>query len=284
MPPKVQPLNLMIPHLKTGQKVRDWRVLYAASTSLLEDAQKIGYLPIAVDRSPADQKWASEATKKETLKDALDELELRLDGRKTLFQATSDFFDLKPGSKISPANMSEFFFEALEAGKAAAVTNDMIAMKFLKHMPGATKLYSENEKKIKREMTEAHLMALFDDVKEKVTKRAKKPAEVTEVFLTEESEPMPKWAAELKAQVSALESSFHSFSSTDSGAEDQHRAYLVSKEKFKKSSEPLKPCTICGKSNHSERKCFKRVCAKCSGKGHDADKCATRGSRSRKSR
>lgn len=278
--PKAQPFNMEIPHLKLGQKVRDWRVLYTASTSLLEDAQKIGYLPIAVDRSPADQKWASEAVKQETLKEALDELELRLDGRKTRLQALGDFCELRPGSKVTTENMSEFFFEALEAGKAAELTYDVIGIKFLKHVPGGAKLFSDNEDKLKKEMTEGHLIALFDVVKKKLAKRASKPEEASDVFLVEESEPMPKWAKELRDQVSALESTFHSRSSTstDSGSE-QNTAYHISRDRYaKKSREPAKACSICGKSNHPERKCFKRVCTKCSGKGHDADKCATRGS------
>ena len=46
-----QSFNLAIPHLKPEQKVRDWRTLYTAATSLLTAPQQIGHLPIAVDRS-----------------------------------------------------------------------------------------------------------------------------------------------------------------------------------------------------------------------------------------
>lgn len=274
-----QSFQLTIPHLKPDQKVRDWRPLYTAATSLLTKAQQIGHLPIAVDRSLADQKWASEAAKKETLKEALDELQLRLDGKKTRIQAMSEFFKLQAVGSLSPANMSDFFFKVLEAGKAAALSNDVIAIKFLEHMPGGTKMFTDKEAEIKSDMTENNLIALFDYVKEKISKRAKKPAvEIeTSAFMAAEEEPVPKWARELTAKVTALESTIgQPFSSTDSSAEEQNRAFLARKEgkKFKK---PHTPCGICGKDNHVERKCFKRVCSKCSGKGHDAEKCATRG-------
>ncbi len=49
--------NLTIPHLKPEQKVKDWRMMYISATALLEEKQKIAFLPVAVDRSPADQKW-----------------------------------------------------------------------------------------------------------------------------------------------------------------------------------------------------------------------------------
>ena len=81
-----QAYNLTIPHLK------DWRVLYTSAEVLFGEKQAIQFLPIAVDRSPADQKWASEAAKQETLKAALYELETRLDGKKTRFVAITEFF------------------------------------------------------------------------------------------------------------------------------------------------------------------------------------------------
>lgn len=276
----MQSFNLAIPNLKPEQKVRDWRTLYTAATSLLTEAQQIAHLPIAVDRSLADQKWASEATKKKTLKGALDELELRLDGKKTKFQAMTDFFKLQPGSTITPANVSDFFFSALEAGKAAAITNDAIAIKFLQDIPGGSKLFAEKEEKIKADMTDDDLIKLFDYVKEKLQKKAKTAAEErpTSSFMAVESEPVPRWARDLREQVAALESAIQSFSSTDSGTEEQNRAYYAKKggKKFKRPLQ-LKPCGICGKNNHTEQKCFKRVCSNCSGTGHDAEKCATRG-------
>ena len=280
-----QSFNLAIPHLKPEQKVRDWRALYTAATSLLTEPQKIGHLPIAVDRSLADQKWASEATKKVTLKEALDELELRLDGKKTRFQAMKDFFNLKAGSNITPANVSDFFFSALEAGKAATLSNDVIAIKFLQDMPGGSKLFADKEEQIKTDMTEDDLIKLFDYVKEKLQKKAKIKTEEhpTSAFVAVENEPVPRWARDLREQVAALESAIQSFSSTDSGTEEQNRAYYAKKEgkKFKRPLQ-LKPCGICGKNNHTEQKCFKRVCSNCSGTGHDAGKCSTRGANRRR--
>ena len=145
--------NMNIPHLKKGQKVQEWRPLYAAATATYKDAEAIKFLPIVVDRSPADQKWATAATKQATLKEALDELESRLDGRKTRFVAMKDFFNLKPTATVSLETLSTFFFQALEAGKAAEISNDVIAIKFLEFVPGATKLFNDNKAHIKTDMT-----------------------------------------------------------------------------------------------------------------------------------
>ena len=117
-------LPFVIPHLKSDQLVKDWRISFTAATLLFTEEQRLCYLPIAVDISTPDQKWAIEATKMESLKDALDELQLRLDGKRNRLQAMAYFFDLKPHARTSLANMSEIFFNVWEAGKEAVVTTD----------------------------------------------------------------------------------------------------------------------------------------------------------------
>ena len=283
------PFSMEIPHLKPGQKVSDWRGLYIAATLLLEETQKIGYLPIAVDRTPADQKWAFAAAEKDKLADALDELELRLDGKKNRFQAMSDFFNLQPSCPVTSETLSELFFTVREAGIAANVTIDLIALKFIQHIPGGNKLFTDLEDKINTGMKESELTGLFDEARKRLLKRPNKQSEMVpvEVFHAKEPdpEPMPEWAKELKLQVLALEASLHARSSTDStsGSEElQNSAFYAKSKSVKGISKELKTCSICGKSNHSAKRCYKRICTKCSGKGHDADKCATRGNRSRK--
>ena len=285
------PFSMEIPHLKPGQKGSDWRGLYIAATLLLEETQKIGYLPIAVDRTPADQKWAFAAAEKDKLADALDELELRLDGKKNRFQAMGDFFNLQPSRPVTSETLSEFFFGVREAGIAANVTNDLIALKFIQHIPGGNKLFTDQEDKIDTDMKESDLIGLFDEAKKRLikVKGSNKQSEMVpvDVFHVKEPdpEPMPEWAKELKLQVLALEASLHARSSTDStsGSEElQNSAFYAKSKNSKGTSKEVKTCSICGKSNHSAKRCYKRICTKCSGKGHDADKCATRGNRSRK--
>ena len=60
-----------IPHIREGQRVKDWRVAYSAYGimeygSVLSEKQLIGYIPVVVARSLAEQKWAVIAAKKET--------------------------------------------------------------------------------------------------------------------------------------------------------------------------------------------------------------------------
>ena len=284
-----QAYNLTIPHLKSNQKVKDWRVLYTSAVALLEEKQAIQFLPIAVDRSTADQKWASEAAKKETLKAALDELQTRLDGKKTRLVAMTEFFELKPPKSITQRSLSAFFFEALEAGKAAGITFDVIAMKFLQYVPGANKLFNDNEDDIVANMTEAKLVEFFDKVQEKLARKKKCDIDidVEEVFhVTNDSvdNQMPKWAEDLRADVNALKTSLSTVSSTDSTNDEQSKAFYYKKDgkNFKKQSRA--PCSICKKNNHSPKNCYKRVCSKCSGIGHDADKCASRISNKKRNR
>lgn len=247
--------NVIIPHLKVGQRVKDWRVLYTAATSTLVEEQKIGYLPCAVDRCQADQKWAAQATHQVSLKAALDELELRLDQKKSRLEAMTEFFNLQPATSIDTRNLSEFFFEALEAGKAAAVAYDVIAVKFFQFLPGGTKLFNKKESLIIAEMTESDLIELFDVVKTVLARKCGDTVKGNEVFHISHDEDscMPKWAVDLTAQVRALKQA----------VEDQD----------------TDQCKICGKTNHCEAKCFERICSRCSGKGHDASQCATKSSK-----
>ena len=273
--------NMVLPHLKAGQTVKEWRILYTAATSTLGEEQKIGYLPCAVDRDQADQKWAALAAKQVSLKAALDELELRLDGKKTRFAAVADFFNLKPATTVDTRNLSGYFFKALEAGKAAAVTYDVIAVKFLQFIPGGAKLFNKKEKLIKAEMTESDLIQLYDAVKEALAKKCEENAERDEVFvMNHEDSPMPMWAKDLIAQVKDLKLSVSpslASGTTDVCVEEPVKAYFVKKSGRKKAwKADEEPCRICGKANHSEKTCFKRLCGKCSGKGHDADQCATK--------
>ena len=57
-------------------------------------------------------------------------------------------FRLKPrdDKMLNQHTLSTSFFEVLDVGNQAKLTNDVIAMKFLEYIPGAEKLYSDNEK------------------------------------------------------------------------------------------------------------------------------------------
>jgi hypothetical protein len=283
-----QNYSLPIPHLKKGQSVKEWRILYTSATALLKQPEQIQFLPIAVDRSPADQSWAFKATKQDTLKKALDELELRLDGKPTRFMAMKNFYDLRPAVKISLTSLSGFFFDVLEAGKAANVTFDLIALKFLQHVPGSTKLFSDNEQKIKADMTEDALIEFFDIVKSKLSRKAKgDPSFIKEeVFAVEDciqaqEETIPRWAEQLRSEVMEIKQSLKPQPrvvprSSDSCSSSTDDAFYNNASKPKsEAAGSNNSCSICGLENHRAKTCFKRICKSCDGRGHDAENCSS---------
>ena len=233
--------NLPIPHLQKGQSVKAWRILYTAATPGLSEEQQRTLLPVVVDRSTADQAWACKAAERTTLKAALDELEARLDCKPTRLVATQLFFELKPTEAVSLKNLSEFFFQVLDSGNTASVAYDLIALKFLQQIPGATKLFSENETDIEGNMTEEKVMALFDKVKrrlqEKETRRAEKKEEV---FIAEELEKVPRWAEELQGDIAGLQKALRTDRkrnvelSNSCPSEDEEAFYNSRKRKSKK--------------------------------------------------
>ena len=117
----------MIPQLLQGQKVKEWRRLFVCATShFADDKERLRYLPQGVQRTPADIQWAFEAAKCETLEEALDVLEKRLDGSKDKLTAVTDFFRLEPVQQpLSADGLSVFFFKVMDTGKTAGLTNDL---------------------------------------------------------------------------------------------------------------------------------------------------------------
>ena len=148
--------GVQIPTLHVGQKVSEWRLLFEAALSLVpKEADRVKMLPLAVNRSGADRAWAVRAAKKATLEEALDELESRLDGEPSRWTLTTDFYKLAPSQPLKPANLGDFFFAVLDTGVAAKVPYDLIAIKFLEHIPGGQKIYNDLKEKVDVAKTEA---------------------------------------------------------------------------------------------------------------------------------
>lgn len=262
-------LPFVIPHLKYNQSVKDWRISFTAATLLFTEEQRLNYLPIAVDRSTPDQKWAIESTKMESLKDALDELELRLDGKRTRLQAMTYFFDMKYHAQMSLDNISEVFFNVWEAGKDAVVTTDVIALKFLQLLePVGTKIFPEVKRKIKEDMSDEDLISLFDVARKKLANMRPVDTEDTLSAMVDQNtvDEIPTWAEELKIEVAALQERLHRCSRTKRLPEEA--VFTVKESKMS--------CSICRKTNHTEKTCFKRICSNCSGTGHDTAKCTSK--------
>ena len=78
----------MIPQLKENVTVKEWRGLFECAVAGLANDKASIYSVC----SSADTKWALEAAKKNTLKEALDELKAHIDCKKTQRVAASEFF------------------------------------------------------------------------------------------------------------------------------------------------------------------------------------------------
>lgn len=268
--------NTLIPQLKEGVTVKEWRRLFeCAVAGLANDKARIAYIPFAVQRSTADTKWALEAIKKNTLREALDELEARIDGKKTRLVAASEFFNLKPASEITmDSELSALFFDVLEKGAAAAVPHDLVMLKFIQFVPQASKLFDGCEADIKADMTETKMVAIFDKVRKKLSKNNVPEAAASHVQVKQEvfysgEEHVPKWAADLRNQVEGIK---EVLGMQETSSSDDQAYYSNNKAKI---TEGLKNklCSICSKKSHSAENCYQRICDKCNGKGHDKENC-----------
>ena len=99
-------------------------------------------LLLAINRSSSDRAWAVRATSKDTLREALDELVFRIDGRPSRLVAAGNFFSVRPNEALTQANLAEYFFKVLDSGKTAGMNFDVIAIKFLQHVPLGHKTYT----------------------------------------------------------------------------------------------------------------------------------------------
>lgn len=260
----------MIPQLLQGQKVKEWRRLFVCATShFADDKERLRYLPRGVQRTPADMQWAFEAAKCETLEEALDELEKRLDGSKDKLTAVTDFFRLEPVQQpLSADGLSVFFFKVMDTGKTAGLTNDLIAYKFLEYAPGGKKAFRDLRATIKADMTRDALLTLYDHAKEHAPTTREMKVKEEPVFIVQEEEKIPSWAKELQREVSRLKSNTKESVSTDeTSVTSTDDNVFYSKDK--------KTCDICKMNNHVEKDCFKRICKRCKGTGHDVENCPT---------
>ena len=103
---------------------------------------------------PNKMAWAVRATNKDTQQEALDELEFRIDGRPSRLVAAGNFFSVRPKEALTQANLAEYFFKVLDSGITAGMKFDIIAIKFLQHVPHGHKTFTEWETRINSELDE----------------------------------------------------------------------------------------------------------------------------------
>jgi hypothetical protein len=273
-----------VPHLKAGQKIRDYQRLYLAATSGYKKEQQLGCLPLYIGRTDGEKELAYQAATKDTIQNAFKFLEELIDGPPCEFLLSMEFFSKKPKNGSMDAVRS-YFFELYDLSQSAKIPTDVFLKRFLTQVPSGKKLYDSNKDKIKPDLGSAEVTGIFQGLMEKLQKNVFKQESVVEikeepfVFSYEQraavNDVVPQWAREMQDQLSELRTRV---GSAESGFEEQdmeeHNVMFQksAKSTAKKASEP-KLCFVCHKPGHFARECYARRCETCEGKGHSASEC-----------
>jgi len=276
--------SIEIPYLKKGVLVKDWKKGYLAATALLGAEQKVAILPLYVNRSSGDQQWAYKAAEKANIKEALDQLEVYLDGAKSTLNAAVEFFNLAPLDKnmTERSAISSYWFNVLDSGAAAGVAKDLIIYKFLQYAPHGNKIFEKMKDTIKPNISDDNMTKVFDEILKKLSEKGSlETIKIKEeVFVTKEPDGnnIPEMIASLQEQINSLRTDYQSaeaMSDTESDSEefeDEGPVYFTQKKKFNKKYKNMY-CSICKKNSHTAKYCNNRKCANCQGTGHDVDQC-----------
>ena len=205
----------------------------------------------------------------------------RIDGRPSRLVAAGNFCNVRPNEALTQANLAEYFFKVLDSGKIAGMNFDVIAIKFLQHIPHGHKAYTEWEARINAGLDEAGVMSIFDSVRNHLSRRGESanPSKdiKADVFYVQKEDVMPHWAKDLVEEVNELKRKIaipkHHEPSSDSSCSSEQEVFKA---------ETMNVCNICGKSNHEAKNCFKRKCKKCTDNVHDAEKCPSKFPRRKK--
>ena len=140
-----------IPHIAAGQTVQDWRRKFLAATETIDDKQRKTIIPKYVHRNDEEVLIAEAVCKKETLVNALKELESRIDGDPSRMTRVNEFWALEPTS-TSYIGLASYFFMLKYEAAFAGITNEMLVIKFLNGVLAGEKIYKSNKAKIKADM------------------------------------------------------------------------------------------------------------------------------------
>ena len=136
-----------VPHLKPGQKMKDYKRLFKAATVGYKDNEKLGCLAVYIHRTDGEKELAYQASEKTTLDAAFTFLEELIDGPPCEFLQAEEFFAMKPNGTSMDAVRS-YFFELYEVSKSAKMPTDVFIKRFLSNVLGGKKLYDSNKTRL----------------------------------------------------------------------------------------------------------------------------------------
>ena len=154
-----------VPHLKAGQKIKDYKRLYKAATAGYKAGEKLACLPIYIHRNAGETEVAYQAAEKNSLEEAFKFIEGIIDGPPCEFQETEEFFNMKPKEGSIEAIRS-YFFEMYEVSKRAKIPTDVFLKRFLSQVPAEKQLYDSNKSKIRAGLDNESVIAIFYDIME----------------------------------------------------------------------------------------------------------------------
>ena len=264
-------VTIPVQPLRNGQTIEEWRRCFVSSVALLKEEQAISLLPMYVCRNRSEQLLAEVAAKKEKLDEALDELQLLIDGETSPFTWMDRFCSAKPDDPTCTASLLSFFYELMSFAEKAGIPHTQAVIRYLNVIPKGEQVYTKIKSSVKDSMTAAEVNELFRVIRPMLEPERNEP--ITEVFL---SNSTTDEVADLKSQLAKLSKQFNeAFGTPGSETEslkDESEAYFQKRGNHKKTI-----CKICKKKGHESAACFHRVCEKCEGKGHDADVCPSKG-------
>lgn len=281
-----------VPHLLSGQKIKTWKRAYLAATATLTDAQQLALLPAYVHRTEAEIIIAEQCSKKETPAAAIIELELLIDGAPNIVSRVNEFWGLKPVS-TSYSSLIGFYFVLKSEATMAGVSNDMVLIKYLHHIPGGEKIQATHQAKFKSTMTATEMETIFKIAQTKLMTNGVKTSDTIKEEKMESGESSmlfslneaPAWAVEMKEEIRSLREereneayAFNQSRENEAYAFNQSTTNSRGSRGFRD-----KKCFVCNAYGHLSFNCKKRKCAKCNRTGHHESRCYSDSRESRSS-
>lgn len=286
--------QLSVPALAPNQRIEDWAKIYKTATAGLDtEKKKVDYLPLYICRNEGEREIAFLATEEDTLDKALAKISELIEGKPSPVETTRRFFDFNTADRSK--DLKSVFFSLRALGDAAAVTKDIVMLRFLGLVPAGERFFEENKASFIPEMTDAQLLALFIKFQPKLNQASIKRETISNnvgnvkqersgdgyVFTTEEEGNMntasPPWLETMENMRGELNSIKDYLIDKDEEAEPDNETPREPSEAeafyIKQASKERKRCYICDKTSHFAAQCFMRKCEVCKRTGHSAHEC-----------